>query len=255
MFQSLRTLARTACISALPPVSAQRLQFLLKEVTRRQPIKPTGDPANDRILSAIDHDGFAVLPGYLSHDACRDARSDIDTAIREFPESVHRHADDRLFGVERVSPTAHRALVDEQWLTLANAYTGEPTVPMFTMANRIEPGATEGSGGGWHRDGFARELKVIVYLTDVGDQNGPFQIVRASHTADAICADMRTAGLRAVQNRLSQTEVSRIIAADPDRRVTVTGECGTAIVFDTSAVHRGVPSAKGSRYALTVDFC
>jgi len=87
---------------------------------------------------------------------------------------------------------------------------------------------------GWHGDAWydqtkvtdhiPREVKLAIYLTDV--RSGAFNYVKGSHRRQAP---------RAVRNE-EVTDVS------PDDVVIATGSAGTAILFDTSGIHRqGVP--------------
>jgi hypothetical protein len=86
---------------------------------------------------------------------------------------------------------------------------------------------------GWHGDawydqgkvaGIPREVKLALYLTDV--KTGAFQYLRSSHGQQA--------------PRLLRKDESRNIPMD--RVLDCTGPAGTAILFDTSGIHRqGVP--------------
>lgn len=216
-------------------------------------MRPTGDSRKDEILTTVAQQGFALVPDYLSAAECAEAIAAFDRVAADHPECLHWHEDDRLFGAEHVSAAARKFHDDPLWLELAEAYTGEAQNVFSTAANRITFDATAklGSGGGWHRDGMTHELKVIVYLNDVALENGPFQILRRSHTDDAVLADMKAGGLSALQNRIEFGQVERILAADSDRRTPIPARAGTAIVFDTSSIHTGCPIQAGQRYALT----
>ena len=113
-----------------------------------------------------------------------------------------------------------------------------------------EPG-NQGSGEGWHRDAFMRQFKAILYLSDVGPDNGPFQFVKDSYRPRQVLRDIWKGGLRYMQNRLSEPEVERILMGSPDRLCTYTAKAGTLILVDTSSIHRGMPIENGTRYALT----
>ncbi|HWT31455.1 MAG TPA: phytanoyl-CoA dioxygenase family protein [Croceibacterium sp.] len=252
--QSLASVGRSLFLKAVPARTAQRLQFALKEPSRSRGIRWTGDETKDSILRRVDRDGFAVVPGYLTAAQCAQARADFDTARLTHSAFVHRREDERLFGMENVSPIARRFIDDPLWIELADAYSGEANCSLFVMANRVVPrGEPYGSGGGWHRDCFARELKAMVYLTDVREDNGPFQIIRRSHGSEAILSDIGRAGLRALQNRIDDDQAHRLAAGGRQR--TICAHAGTAIVFDTSSVHCGAPIAAGQRYALTNYLC
>ena len=109
----------------------------------------------------------------------------------------------------------------------------------------------QGSGEGWHRDAFLRQFKAILYLSDVAPENGPFQLIQGSHRRARVLRDMRAGRLKYTQYRLSDQEIERIIATEPQRKITYTARAGTLILVDTSALHRGQPIEAGIRYALT----
>ena len=247
MLNSLKTVARHSFLAAVPPTIAQRAQFAWKEPSRRR----KRELSADTILHEVVSTGFATIPGFLTSDQCSQAVAEIDGALVEFPDHVHHGADQRLFGFEKVSPAGAAFSQLMPWDDMASEYASEPSETMFVMANRISSGSSEGSGGGWHRDGFARELKAMVYLTDVTTDNGPLQIVRGSHVTDAIYGDMKTGGIGALQNRITNEQVRRVLSG-ADRAQAITAKAGTAIIFDTSAIHRGMPVVAGTRYAMTV---
>lgn len=104
-----------------------------------------------------------------------------------------------------------------------------------------------GSGGGWHRDSAHRsQVKVIVYLSDVTDINGPFQYVPSSHWTAHL---LKYGGLFSSKLRYTPAEVSEM-----QTPITVTAKAGAGIVVDTKCVHRGKPMSSGERYALTFYF-
>jgi ectoine hydroxylase-related dioxygenase (phytanoyl-CoA dioxygenase family) len=244
---------RAAFLAIVSPTWAQWLQFRLKEPTRQRRSEVTGSAGRDRILAEVEMNGFTVIENYLSADECAAGIAEFEAAITRLPDFVRYDTDKRIFGLEHASPVAAKFLNDPQWLAMADAYAGEPNTPLCIMANKIEYDGTDklGSGGEWHRDCFARELKAIVYLSDVGPDNGPFQIVATSHSSSAILADMKAGMLNALQNRLGDDAVRRVTASHPSRIRSITGKAGTAIVFDTSSIHTGTPIRAGTRYALT----
>lgn len=249
----MQTLFRSTVLKLLPAVLTQRVQFRLKEPSRQREIQWTGDETMDRLLATIARDGFVVIPDYLSPDACRAAIADFERAAAAHPECVWREEDDRMFRLEAVSAVSARFRDDPLWIALYEAYCGEPCTSLFIMGNRVDrrEGVTNGSGGSWHRDCFARELKALVYLNDVDEENGPFQVLPGSHTTDAILRDIKTTGLRAIQIRFNDAQTARLLETYRARHVRVTAPAGTAIVFDTSSLHCGAPIIAGVRYALT----
>ena len=149
---------------------------------------------------------------------------------------------------ETIRPFAH----DRFLANTSNHYSGVKTANAFTLANKVDSlEGSRGSGEGWHKDSSFRQFKAILYLNDVHENNGPFQLIAKSHGLKHYLRDMRAGGLRFRHLRISDDQVERILAPAPDRLTTITGRAGTLILVDTASIHRGRPPVKGVRYALT----
>ena len=52
----------------------------------------------------------------------------------------------------------------------------------MTMANRVTFSSNNnGSGNGWHKDAYRKQFKSILYLNNVDNNNGPFQLLKKSN--------------------------------------------------------------------------
>jgi hypothetical protein len=147
---------------------------------------------------------------------------------------------------------------------LASRYAGSSEALLFCMGNKVEyhEGVVYGSGGEWHRDSFKRELKAMLYLTDVGESDGPFSILRGSHRGANIANDTTRLAIR--RGRLPDISATRLKDAGDylgkgrlDRMAVLTGGSGTLLLFDGSAIHTGSPPRPGgrARIALTTYYC
>ena len=169
-------------------------------------------------------------------------------------EFVHQsdYADSRIFGAEELSENIMKFANNKLLNKLANAYNAVPTSNGFTLAGKIETTGHEyGSGGTWHRDSYFRQFKSLLYLTNVNEENGPFQVVLGSHDAKKISSDSKSANLESMQCTFNQEAVEKILKDEPERLKTLTGKAGTLVLVDTSTIHRGLPLKNGIRYALT----
>ena len=90
-----------------------------------------------------------------------------------------------------------------------------------------------------------------MYLSDVGAENGPFQILPGSHRAHRKVADVTFGSLDPVSTRIPDEAIGRLQRRRSVQIDTVIGEAGSVILVDTSAIHRGMPIRNGVRYALT----
>ena len=109
-----------------------------------------------------------------------------------------------------------------------------------------------GSGGGWHRDSAnRRQLKFIIYLGDVDENNGCFQYLKGSHSISKKLLLAKDNFFFSSKTRFDDNEINNFINRGTFQKVDFTGRKGTIIVVDTSGLHRGKPLTEGNRLALT----
>ena len=206
------------------------------------------------LLESINNNGYAIMPNYFDENTCDACAQDMDWMFENKKEFVHNteYNDFRIFGAEELSENIKKFSNDERLNRLANAYNAVPTSNGFTLAGKIIASGHEyGSGGSWHRDSYFRQFKSLIYLNDVTEENGPFQLIQASHDRKNISQDSKIGNLESMQCKFNQETVKKILDEQPDRLKTITGKAGTVILVDTSTIHRGIPLKNGIRYALT----
>lgn len=211
--------------------------------------------ADEQALRALRSQGYYVVSPFLDRATCSVLISQVEELFATYPEKVqHEHSegtsgDFRILGGEVRASLLKDAIAGDPWLRgIANGYMRTDMATHFTMANRLAhvEGEICNSGAGWHRDSASKQFKAIVYLTDVGTENGPFTIVPASRdTALPARADARN------KNRFDDTTIADLVRRINRQPVEVTGEAGTCILVDTSHVHRGKDIESGVRYAVT----
>lgn len=210
----------------------------------------------DAILSGLTKHGYAVVPHFYDRQKCSFLRTEIDRLIAEQPDVVQndtRLSDQRIFGSERASPAIMDFHSAQFPISIGEHYGERRLVSFSTLAGRLsaKPGNL-GSGQGWHRDAFHFQFKAMVYLSDVGTENGPFQLLDASHQGARVFRDTILAGLASAPNtRLTDQQIDALLRANPARLQTFVAPAGTMILFDSSTIHRGSPISTGTRYALT----
>jgi len=206
------------------------------------------------LLLKVQKNGYAVLPDFFDDETCQACIADIDWMFENKKEFVHKtdYEDYRIFGAEDLSENI-KIFANHKLLTkLANAYNAVPTSCGFTLAGKISATGHEyGSGGTWHRDSYFRQFKSLLYLTDVSEENGPFQIIHGSHKSNQVAADTKTGNLDSMQSSFNQDTVEKILQDNPERLKTLTAKAGTVVLVDSSAIHRGLSLKNGVRYTLT----
>ena len=205
-------------------------------------------------LSKLEAEGICIVENFWSKELCARACREVDRIIEHYPKYVNGNAkaDQRVYGANNASELIATFANDMILASVASAYNHEPTSTAFTLAARMPTSLdNQGSGEGWHRDAFLRQFKAILYLSDVGPSNGPFQMILDSHRRHRVLSDMRAGQLKYMQYRLTNSQIHQIIADEPARNITCVAPAGTLILVDTSTLHRGMPIEDGTRYALT----
>ena len=206
------------------------------------------------ILYQIQKKGYAVIPNFVDKIFCNQCIDELDKMLVEHKEFVQIHSDQRIFGAEELSETIREYSTKNFLVNLANHYNADDTFNAFTLANKIEfseKSKKSGSGGGWHKDSISRQFKSILYLNDVDEDNGAYQVIEKSHKLGYVLRDLKNAHMKFKTIRFSEKQIADILKPNPSRLKTLTGKAGTLIVKDCSVIHRGSPLKSGKRYALT----
>ncbi len=213
------------------------------------------DGVPEGALESIRSKGYFVWENYYSTEECASLRNEIDRLIEENSATIWRDdedADNRVYFAERLSDSIKKFNTDSRFQNLSDRYLKTRTEPLSTLAGRIRSkGDNKGSGGGWHRDtNMIHQFKSIVYLTDVDEQNGPFEYLEGTQKKSTLF-EVGKYGVKLDQNRLSDQEVDAIIEDGKYPKVQFKAKAGTCLLVDTSGIHRGRPLKSGERYALT----
>ncbi|MBO8219525.1 phytanoyl-CoA dioxygenase family protein [Prochlorococcus marinus] len=212
------------------------------------------DDYNSHIINQLELNGYYVLKNYWSKEACEKVIIEINKFIEKYPKYVNSNclSDERFFGAENCSDFINNYFKDRNINEIANRFNGQKTILTFTLAAKMNfKIGNKGSGEGWHRDGFHRQFKSMLYLTDVNMDNGPFELILNSQKINSQLSDMKSANLKFNQYRLSDEEIKKILHKNKHRKKSFCAEAGSLILFDTSTLHRGAPIKRGCRYALT----
>ncbi len=191
----------------------------------------------DALVSELETNGVVVLSGLLSPEQLREMQL-------TFASRLRRMRWNNLEGYQQTERYRHMVedvlVLDQGFVDLAlhplvkqilTRYLG--TNFELTEAKGWKSLPTKRDFHGWHGDAWYdqtdateihREVKLAFYLTDV--RTGALNFIKGSH---------RQQHPRSVKNY----EVEKVEAA---RLAELTGPAGTAILFDTSGIHRqGVP--------------
>lgn len=207
-----------------------------------------------QILDALNNVGICVIEDYFPSDWCDNAVSHMEDALVIYKDKVQSETkestsgDFRVFKMENQYDTAKQFADDEFLLDVGTNYFGYPIVSHFVLGGKVQhnPNQTTNSGGGWHRDNRAKQIKTIVYLSDVEESNGPFLFLPQSNKYD-----LPTRDGEGKVTRYDDSIVSSFCNQNKVSPFKVLGKKGTLIFVDTSYIHRGMNIESGSRYTYT----
>lgn len=138
--------------------------------------------------------------------------------------------------------------LEQRLLNIVELYIGLPIAyhgAYFRrdIANNLEIGSRL-----WHIDSEDRKvLKIIVYLNDIGESQGPFQYIPQSLTAQVAHSLKYTYGY--IQDRTMQKVIS------PTNYKSCIGNAGTVVFAATGSIfHRGKPPETSDRYTIFFDY-
>lgn len=213
-------------------------------------------------------DGYVVFERALPNDMCdRLARFAHETESRVRASSDGGKSIDRILydggnlrGVrydyaESVlvnNPDVQALLADPSLLSLAQEYLGcrpvADVVNMWWHTNfHDQPDAEAAQFFHFDMDRL-KWLKVFIYLTDVGPDNGPHTFVRGSQRTGGIPSRLLMRGYK----RLTDEEV--LAHYPPSDCIRFTAPRGTIIVEDTRGLHKGANVRGDSRLILQLQF-
>lgn len=201
------------------------------------------------LITQLDRDGIVTLPGFVTGPQLLGMQRAFDARLR------HMAWNDTL-GYERTEKYRHMV---QDVLTLDQGFLDVAVHPLIVQVLREYIGPqfqlveakgwrslpTKNNFHGWHGDAWydqktvsaiPREVKLALYLTDV--RSGAFTYIKGSH---------RQQHPRLVPSH----ELSSI---PKDRIVEVLGSAGSAVLFDTSGIHRQATPVLEPRQAVFLNY-
>jgi ectoine hydroxylase-related dioxygenase (phytanoyl-CoA dioxygenase family) len=208
----------------------------------------------EEIINSLNEAGICVVPNFYSKEFCEQAVADIEDGLVNFKDKVQSSeregtsGDYRLFKMENQYETGKVFANEQLFVDVLNEYCGQAMKSHFVLGGKVQhnEGKITNSGGGWHRDNRMRQLKTIVYLTDVNEKNGPYLFLPHSDKFDLPTRD----GIGKV-TRYEDKVINEFCKENDLDPFLCTGEKGTVIFTDTSFIHRGSNIEEGIRYSYT----
>lgn len=195
-----------------------------------------------RLADELHRQGLVTIPGFFDQSQLTCVRAALDAGFARIPESglEFRPSQKYYASVQPLTlcPEFAEAAIDPDLLNLAASYFRR--TPFLTEADfrRVLPldmaeheRQNEKFGKGhssshWHYDTHGRELKVMIYLTDVGPEDQNFVFLLGSHR-----------GFRSAKYEKSRLNDQQVEAMGHEM-LECFASAGTAVVFDSNGIHR-----------------
>jgi len=217
-------------------------------------------------LKELKREGIVVIDNFFTKKICDKIIGQIDNFSMK--EKVIKKKDEglggdlRVFGFEKFSDEALEFSNNNLLLKMVSDYSNLNLETKSTLAGKVvyENHKQTNSGGDWHRDSDIKELKAMLYLSDVNSKNGPFCFIKGSKDFDFKRRNKKYSFLRKIIYVLRGLPSkpprykNDLIMKNPEtvkKIIKVTGNAGTLVVFDGSYVHRGDVIKSGVRYSIT----
>lgn len=218
-----------------------------------QPALPQLTGIDAEIVSALEKDGIHITTIEALGLADGRAVASQAAALAEsfLEEARDLSANGEAFIIvppERVAahPAIYHLGLQDRLLDIAENYIGLPPAYDGVTINYTVPDGREISTRKWHRDWEDRRmLKVAIYLHDVDETSGPFQMIRRHDTmqSDRAGFNYELADHAALTQLLGPNYSEDIVSC--------CGPAGTVIFTDTARFfHRGKPTTERERTAL-----
>lgn len=209
---------------------------------------------NNEIVKALKDKGYHVYDNFVSKEICNQLITETDSLLHknEFISVESNGSDLRIYGVDKLSDKFNIDSMDKLNSKVHNLTHFFSKRLFFLLLGKINfQEGNKGSGTGWHRDSpFRHQFKTILYLSDVSEENGPFQFIEGSHKAKSVLRTSFKLKKSLSEDRFSNQEAILSINKN-EELITFTAKAGTLILVDTRGLHRGKPLLDKNRYALT----
>ncbi|WP_050479294.1 phytanoyl-CoA dioxygenase family protein [Herbaspirillum rhizosphaerae] len=229
-----------------------------------QVFSPLSDEQLRQVTDDLDQNGYVILNQRLPEQLCERLMQFAltqEAVLRQTDgQSSHRQtgvydADNPravIYDFEKASilanPEVQALLMDPTLLSIAQSYfRSEPVADLLSMWwSTAYKGTADGEAAQLYHFDMDRVkwLKVFVYLTDVGKDNGPHYFVSGSHRSGGIPRELLARGYA----RLEDEDISRHYA--PHKVVEFAAPKGTIIIEDTRGLHKGQHIKEGHRLIL-----
>lgn len=228
----------------------------------------------DDALACMREHGICIIPAFYARDVVDRIRAECLERLdvpgdADFPDGSYRRVDayrgtaaapnERVYHVDCFSSAAQGFKQDPLLTAVASEYYGEPHSVHVCIYERHK--YNDVPVRGFHLDTFETStFKVMLYLNDVGQADGPTCYIPGTHSNAELrrrkehewgpAASPGDPSGKPHPTNFTDQELGDLV----DRQVTVIGPAGTAVLFDTWGVHRGISPVPGAERHVLVNY-
>lgn len=203
--------------------------------TPRANFRPRLAGEHPHLVQSLEERGYAAI-GLVIDDVAA-IRAAIDDALAGKRSDIETHWIDKVQYAKvlnplRLHPSLLKLAVHPLALAVAESYFRRQPYLSDVDLRRVPAVSMEALGPGhvsssnWHRDQRGRQLKLMVYLSDVGESDSNFALIPGSHRGQHVRKSTY------MESRLRDDEVG----AEP--AFEWYGAAGEGMLFDTNVIHR-----------------
>jgi len=205
----------------------------------------------DNLMQSLNSKGYYV---------CKEGEIDFEKLSSIIKRSIQKYfpsnsGDTRLYGIDDESIIVKEnfyKILDSHKNRIKTVSTIKKLYLHCTMGGYLKNKKDASSGGGWHRDHHFELFKVMIYISDVNEQNGPFSYIEKSHSKINQLLTLFFLKLFSKNiTRYSEDSINLICKIFNYKKKIFLGKKGTCIIFNSSGIHRGLEISGGERLALT----
>ena len=174
------------------------------------------------------------------------------TLMPQLPRSISDHKNDFVVHANPQQILEHKEIflwgLEQRLINIVENYIGLPVAYHGAYFRRDIVNKVQQKSRLWHIDSEDRKvLKVVIYLNDVDDNNGPFEYIPQSFSSNLISSLKYTHGY--IQDKAMEKIIS------PSNFKSCTGTAGTVILAATGGIfHRGKIPISSDRYTIFFDY-
>lgn len=174
------------------------------------------------------------------------------TLMSKIPRSVSQDKNEFVVHATPQQIIEHREIfiwgLQQRLINIIENYVGLPVAYHGAYFRRDIANKVQVKSRLWHIDPEDRKvLKVVIYLDDVDDNNGPFEYIPQSFTSKLVSSLKYNHGY--IQDKTMEKVIS------PSHFESCTGIAGTVILAATGGIfHRGKIPISSDRYAVFFDY-